>query len=209
MVEASNPQFMLAVGTTAMVVVVLLFSLFFSSKLKAAAEKSAEQHKVEEFDYSRITEPERHNDDVFLKGKSDKYEWTQSEDELEVTIPLIRFGDTVHSNEVHVEMTPRRLKVVIRREVFIDGEFYAPIRSDDSVWLLDNNTVGNPHIVLNLEKVTITTKNQHWKSLIKGDAEINVGRFGPPIEELDASDPDSVREAIRKVCQNSIFLYLC
>ena len=51
-------------------------------------------------------------------------------------------------------------------------------------------------IVINLIKKQRTQKNQHWKTVLCGDAEIDTSKFGPLVQAVDANDPTSMKQMI-------------
>jgi hypothetical protein len=54
-------------------------------------------------------------------------------------------------------------------------------------------------IWISLYKETPTTKNQHWKCVMQGDAEIDTSSLGPPVHQLDVNDKNGIQEALRQV----------
>jgi hypothetical protein len=163
-------------------------------------EEENERENNNDFDYSNLLNTS--TDDRPITGKTDRYEWSQSKEEIEVYIPLSKYGEKISSNELDVVLQPNKFIVILRREVIFNEEFSYAIKVDDSCWMIDNNTVGNPHIWMNLTKATPTVRNQHWKSLFKGGPEVDVGRLGPPVHAIDPSDPsakDSFKSALKSV----------
>lgn len=213
--DLSNKMNLLAIGVGIVIVIATIFVFYFSTKMNNEDTKDLLQSTMKEMNKKKGNSTEDHSEDDdidysnilnnntadCLMGKTEKYEWSQTTDEIEVYIPLSKYGDTVNIREVDVELTAKTLKVIVRREVLIEGEFTASINEEDSIWTLDNNTKGDPHLYLMIYKITPTVKNQHWKSLLKGDKEINVNKYGPPVLGLDPNDPNAMKEAIRKVSE--------
>lgn len=162
------------------------------TKSRVQADNEAED------EYQSLLNP-NHNDDRPIVGKTDRYEWTQTNEEIEVYIPLSKYGDSISSREVNVTIGTYKFSVVVRREVIFTEEFSHAVKVDDSCWMIDNNTIGDPHIWLTLTKSQPTVRNQHWKSLFKGGPEINVGKLGPPVHAFDVNDKDSIRNAMKSV----------
>lgn len=53
--------------------------------------------------------------------------------------------------------------------------------------------------MVTLQKKVPTQKNQHWRTVIKGDEEIDTVALGPPTHTLDVNDKDAMRRAIEQV----------
>jgi hypothetical protein len=131
-----------------------------------------------------------------IVGKTDTYEWTQTNDEIEVYFPLSKYGESISSREINVSISPKKLTIILRREVLLKEEFLFSVRVDDSCWMLDNNTIGDPHLYITLVKSSpSSSKAQLWKSLFVGSPEVKIpmndtkGRnnSGPTIHSLDPS----------------------
>lgn len=110
----------------------------------------------------------------------DKYSWTQTLQELEVTIPLPR---RVKSREVLVEFSKTKLKAGFRsaESLIIDGDLCKQIKVDECSWYLDNEKA----IVLQMEKIN---QMEWWPKLVKSDPEINTKKVNP--EKSNLSDLD-------------------
>ena len=55
------------------------------------------------------------------------------------------------------------------------------------------------YIWVTLFKKTPTLRNQHWKCVLKGDAEVNTASLGPPVHSLDVNDPAQMKAELAKV----------
>lgn len=170
---------------------------YHPDKTKKNDDAAAASSGSEDFDYSNLMNTQ--DDDRPIVGKTDRYEWSQTPDEIEVFIPLDKYGDTIAANEVNVSLLPKKLRITLRREVLFEEEFSREVNVDDSCWMLDNNTVGEPHLWMNLTKAVPTVRNGHWSALFKGGPTVDVRRLGPPVHAVDPSDKDSLREALRSV----------
>jgi hypothetical protein len=164
---------------------------------KNKGDDAADSSEKSDFDYSNVLNTQ--DDDRPIVGKTDRYEWSQTPDEIEVFIPLSKYGDTIAANELDVLIQPKKLRVTLRREVLFDEEFSRAVNVDESCWMVDNNTVGEPHIWMNLTKSVPTVRSQHWSALFRGGPEVNVRHLGPPVRAVDPTDKDSLREALRSV----------
>jgi hypothetical protein len=206
-INKMSPQLMIAIGSTALIVIIVIFALFYSKQMQTVAKSTKDlldegngkkEGEPDDFDYAKFMEQIKgegnggagSNEDSSIEGQTDKYEWHQSEDEIEMKLSLQSYGEGITAREVDVSLSPKHLKVTIRRQVIIDDDFCDSIRSDDSCWFLDT---ASQEITIHIEKATPTAKKDFWSYILKND------RKGPDVHHLDANDPDSVAAAIKKV----------
>jgi len=74
-------------------------------------------------------------------GKTEKYSWEQTLSEVtaNVTIPAGTTGKMLN-----VVMTATKLTVGIKgKETIVEGEWYAPILKDDSLWCIETDAKGD------------------------------------------------------------------
>ncbi|KDO34065.1 hypothetical protein SPRG_01339 [Saprolegnia parasitica CBS 223.65] len=122
-------------------------------------------------------------------GRTDKYSWTQSLQELTVTIPV---PAGTKSRDLDVRMTSASVHVAIKGHSapLVHGTFPGKIKVEESLWSLDSSEA----VVLSLEKATPKT---WWKSVLEGDAEIDTTKVD---STMHISEYDPVTQgAIRKV----------
>ncbi|KAL3658257.1 hypothetical protein V7S43_016647 [Phytophthora oleae] len=122
-------------------------------------------------------------------GQTDKYEWTQTLQEAQVTFKVP--GGT-KSRQVDVEIRAGKLRVGLRGgETFVDGSLYNKVKVDDSFWTLED---GN-RICIYLQK---DNQMEWWKTIIQGDAEIDTQKVQPENSKLDDLDSDT-RQTVEKM----------
>jgi len=101
-------------------------------------------------------------------GKADNYTWTQTKDDVTIIVPIPK---GTRARDIACEIKPTLLKVQLKASPthLINGELYDRCVTDDSTWSIDGD---NMEIVLT--KIPIEDeKKQWWKSVIKGDPEID------------------------------------
>eukprot|EP01032_Pedospumella_encystans_P008738 gene8738-10340_t len=157
-----------------------------------------DEDEEDETDFTAQTMLDPSTDNAILYGKTDKYEWSQNELEVEMFIGLNASGD-VKSKNVDITIKVKTLKVVVNGSTLLEGEFFAKVEADESSWQLDTNSAGEKVIWITLYKATPTVRNQHWKCVLKGDQEISVNHLGPPVHGVDPNDPDAVKKAIEQI----------
>ena len=128
-----------------------------------------------------------------LSGTTPQYEWNQIETELEMLIELDNSAHpTVKARDISAQITRNSIKISLRGNLLVEGEFCAPIRVDDSCWQLDEDK-GKYSILVSLMKDAATSDGKHWPAVLKADCP------STPVSVLDANDPQALKDAIRKV----------
>ena len=132
-------------------------------------------------------------------GITSQYSWTQSLDEVTVSIPL-PVGTKSRDIQCTFGCTDLRVHVGSKVDepnasspVDVQGKLYAKIKSNESLWSLESSGSSSPTLVISLEKVTATW----WKTVLQGDSEIDTTKVDSTmkIHEYD----ESTQAAIRKV----------
>ena len=95
------------------------------------------------------------------------------------------------SKDLDVTLESKRITARRRADgtVLIEGEFYDDVRVDDSTWSIEEGE----KLILNLEK----SCENIWKTVIKGDAEIDASKV-ENTKKLDDFD-DETQGALRKI----------
>ena len=106
--------------------------------------------------------------------KEDTYEWTQTPDEVSITIH-VSSGLTAKQLTVDIKANSLLVKEKESGKVYIEGELTHSIDVDDSAWTKDGETVE-----LTLTKGIESQGDEEghwWASVIKGAKEIDVKRI--------------------------------
>jgi len=101
-------------------------------------------------------------------GEADNYKWTQTKDDVTVTVPIPK---GTKARDIACEIKPTVLKLQLKASPtpLISGELYDRVVTDDSTWSIDGETL---EIVLT--KIPIDDEKKcWWKSVIKGHPEID------------------------------------
>ena len=125
-------------------------------------------------------------------GTNEKYRWTQTLKELNVYVS-VRAG--LRSKHLTVSYTRSKLKVGVKGEdLIVDGEMFANIRCDDCTWTIEDSEDGR-EIALYLVK---DNQMEWWKSVCKGDEEVDTKRIVPENSKLGDLDGDT-RQTVEKM----------
>lgn len=122
-------------------------------------------------------------------GTTDKYKWTQTLQELNVTFTL-PIGTKAKMLDIDIRNT--KLKVGIKGQPpIVDGDFHKSIICDDSFWTIEDSK----YLVLSIQK---QNKMEWWKCVIQGDPEINTQKVVPENSKLDDLDGET-RSTVEKM----------
>lgn len=128
-------------------------------------------------------------------GTTDKYTWTQNEDEVDVYVPA---DPDLRSKDVSVSFKSQHLHVRVHGSTVVEGQTFKDIIPDECVWQLDKTEDGEIKVWITLRKRVSTEKNQHWASVIQGDPSINPQKFGPTVTAINANDEEGIQRAVRR-----------
>ncbi|OMP02218.1 HSP20-like chaperone [Corchorus olitorius] len=119
----------------------------------------------------------------------EKYSWTQTLQEVTVNVPV---PSGTRSRFVVCEIKKNHLKVGLKGQPpIIEGELYQAVKPDDCYWSIEDNSSIS---------ILLTKHNQMewWKSLVKGDPEIDTQKVEPETSKLSDLDPET-RQAVEKM----------
>ncbi|XVF10057.1 hypothetical protein REPUB_Repub07fG0150700 [Reevesia pubescens] len=119
----------------------------------------------------------------------DKYSWTQTLQEVTVNVPV---PSGTRSRFVVCEIKKNHLKVGLKGQTpVIDGELFQAVKPDDCYWSIEDNSSLS---------ILLTKHNQMewWKSLVKGDPEIDTQKVEPENSKLSDLDPET-RQTVEKM----------
>ncbi|KAJ1610402.1 NudC-like protein [Cryptosporidium canis] len=121
-------------------------------------------------------------------GSTEKYTWTQTLGAVEMLISTL---PGLKSKDCNINIGTSKLKVVVRGEVIIDGEFSSKVRPDECLWsIVDGKTI---QIVLEKQE-----QINWWPCVIKGDPEIDTTKIVPENSKLSDLDPET-RATVEKM----------
>jgi hypothetical protein len=119
-----------------------------------------------------------------------KYVWTQTLQELCVSVPL---PEGTRGKDLNVVMTKTRLRVGFKgkAETIVDGALSQAIIVDDSFWTVED---GN-RLVLTLQK---SNQMEWWESVCVDDPKINIRKVEPENSKLSDLDGET-RQTVEKM----------
>lgn len=127
-------------------------------------------------------------------GKTDKYTWTQTLEELHIYIPVPQ--DT-RAKSMNINIGTTKCLVAIKGQApIIDGEFTEKIKADDSIWTVEDGDDGGKVVHLAIQKWA--GQWHWWDSAIKGDAKIDTQKIEPESSNLADLDGET-RATVEKM----------
>nr|POE85142.1 protein bobber 1 [Quercus suber] len=123
----------------------------------------------------------------------ENYSWTQTLEEVTLNVPV---PTGTKSRSVVCEIKKNHLKVGLKGQPpMIDGELFRPVKPDDCCWSIEDQSA----ISILLTK---HEKMEWWKSIVKGDPEIDTQKVEPESSKLSDPDPET-RQTVEKMMDNS------
>ncbi|GAB4817158.1 hypothetical protein N2152v2_004204 [Parachlorella kessleri] len=123
----------------------------------------------------------------------DSYSWTQTLQEVVLTVPVPP-GTKGRMCDVAITRSKLRLGVKGQPPV-LDGELFAGVKPDDCLW----NILDGKVLELTLQKANAM---QWWRSVVKGEPEIDTQSVEPENSKLSDLDPE-MRATVEKMMYDS------
>ena len=100
----------------------------------AAAAAAADAAAADSSDAMRtLTSTDNDYSPEELGGETDRYTWTQSETEVDVTV-AVPAGTA--AKDVRCDLLPTRVALRIKGDIVLEGDFFKAVVSDESVWMM-------------------------------------------------------------------------
>lgn len=163
------------------------------------AEKDKKTREEEEAERERrvkehpdVSEPEVGKGEIPNSGNGgdfEKYTWYQTLADVEIRVGLDK---RYKSKELNVKHSATKLTVGVKgQEPLVDGELFMKVKDDDTLWTLEDGDT----IVLTMQKCN---GMEWWKTVIKGDPELDLQKVQPENSKLDDLDGDT-RKTVEKM----------
>ncbi|GAB4858459.1 hypothetical protein Ancab_009933 [Ancistrocladus abbreviatus] len=163
---------------------------------QASVVQKKEESKQEEKKDKTTVEEDKEDERSKYRGPNkgngldlENYSWTQSLQEVTVNVPV---PPGTKSRFIVCDIKKNHLKVGIKGQPpIIDGELYQSVKPDDCFWSLEDQKSVS---------VLLTKHNQMewWRSLVKGEPEIDTQKVEPENSKLSDLDPET-RTTVEKM----------
>lgn len=126
-------------------------------------------------------------------GKTDKYTWTQTLEELHLFIPV---PANIKAKDMAIKLETSKVVVGLKGQApIVDGEFPEKIKSDESIWTIEDSDQGK---VCHLACQKMSSQWHWWDCAIKGDAKIDTQKIEPEPSNLSDLDGET-RATVEKM----------
>ncbi|EIE22427.1 CS-domain-containing protein [Coccomyxa subellipsoidea C-169] len=166
----------------------------------AAASPSLQQEAAPVIDAPTSSKVEKEEDEEKEESKGLKpnggngadletYSWTQSLSDVVIAVPV---PAGTKGRDCDVSISKTKLKVGLTgADPVLDGELFASVMPEDCYWNISDGEV----VELNLQKVD---RMAWWKSVVKGEPEIDTQKVEPENSKLADLDPET-RQTVEKM----------
>ncbi len=134
----------------------------------------------DDIDFDSLVRENKENSN--LSGKTANYDWTQTDTEVEI---LVKAPSDLQTKNVQVVIKPSSLKIVVNKNVIVDGDLFSNVQPDDCCWVVDTSASGEKAVWITLFKSSPAI----WSQIVL---------TGPAIHAVDTSNPGAMREAARQ-----------
>ena len=98
-------------------------------------------------------------------GKAQGYSWTQTDAEVEVSVPI---AEGVRAKDIKCKIMPSTIALTIQgTDVKIEGTLFRRVAHDDCDWSIEKGGDGARAVKLTLVKSVATKDTQNWTSLLR------------------------------------------
>ena len=159
-------------------------------KVKDDRDDWNDKSKIDDF-YKELAKQQQ--EDKFLEGSTERYEWKQNEKEIDIYIPV---DDNMTSKSIKVDFKNNRVDVYFSESIKLSEETFEEIIPYECVWQLENN---NNHkcLWITIVKKLPTNQKGHWKGVFKADIDYTKINDKNTIYSIDKDDPDALKKAVK------------
>jgi len=145
----------------------------------------------------QLLQEQKESDDVSVyRGEGPNYTWSQTEDEVEVTVTA-QEGTDFTKKDIFAEYHKTRVVLRVQGAEILNGNTPAPIDPDECTWQINRHTGAPTFVSVALKKKKRSTKAEtHWRCVVMGHAEVCGRSGGPRVMALNAGDPKALKRAV-------------
>jgi hypothetical protein len=126
-------------------------------------------------------------------GKTDKYTWTQTLQELTVNVPI---PDGIKGKHLNIEFKPQSILAQIRGgETYLKGALHKRVKVDDCTWTIEEDDDLGRCVVLEMSK---ENRMEWWNCFMDGDTFIDTSKIVPENSNLSDLDGET-RSTVEKM----------
>ncbi|KAL1522828.1 hypothetical protein AB1Y20_017797 [Prymnesium parvum] len=100
-----------------------------------------------------------------FKGEGSGYTWAQTDEEVEISVPL---GATTRARDISCQITSSTIALACSGSQILQGRLHRSVNAEDCDWKIENSPEGNARLLtITLIKTEPTRGNQHWTSVLQ------------------------------------------
>lgn len=123
----------------------------------------------------------------------EKYSWTQTLEELVITVPI---PAGVKGSGINCVITSTKLTLGLKgKDPILEGALHKKVNGEEAIWTLETNNTGKC-VVIVLEKVD---QMSWWKCVVEGEQEINTKKVSPENSKVSDLKDDETRQMVEKM----------
>jgi len=123
----------------------------------------------------------------------EKYSWTQTLEELVVTVPM---PAGIKGNQVVCNIESTNIKLGLKgQDPILDGKLQKKVNAEEAIWTLETNNTGKCVVVV-LEK---SNQMEWWSAVVEGEQEINTKKVEPENSKISDLKDDETRQMVEKM----------
>ena len=146
----------------------------------------------------------KQQEDMYVEGKTDRYEWKQNDREIDIFIPI---PDNVIAKDIKVTFKSNNVVSINIDSANINmiDETHLDLIPYECVWQLDKNSNDNNNnnnnskcLWITIAKKVTTKQVDYWPGVFKSDIDYTK-KAKPSLYNIDKDDPNSLKEAIKSL----------
>ncbi|SBS93816.1 CS domain protein, putative [Plasmodium malariae] len=157
--------------------------------LETKNTQKAEQEKRDSAPIPFNTVTSENHISTWNGGKTEKYFWNQTLNEINIEMPMYK---EVKTSEINVEISNKNMKVCHLNELKLEGTFYEEVNKQECMWNIEDKK----KIIFFLEK----KRENWWPCVLKGDPEIDTTKIESKknLTDFDEKTQGEIRKFLHK-----------
>ena len=156
-------------------IAVVLLSLILWYIVESTSEEiiiESPSYPEEDFSaFQKVLDERRERESI--AGTTPKYDWTQSEQEIDIYIPIQEYSKgRITKPDIQIDIKTSFIIVTIAGETILNDTFFAAVVPDECNWQIEDLENSNRRLWINIFKRIPTTRQNHWKFILAGDQNI-------------------------------------
>jgi len=159
----------------------------------AEGAEGAEGEVVPEKDGDEDDDPNKIKPNAGNGGDLENYSWTQTLEELTVTVPV---PAGIKGSHIVCDIKNTSIKLGVKgKDLILDGALQKKVNAEEAIWTLETNNSGKC-VVITMEK---NNQMEWWSAVVEGHTEINTKKVEPENSKISDLKDDETRQMVEKM----------